>query len=108
MPMTMTRRTAGRLLLGAPAVAAVASGLLNPGGARAEEAAPPPPEDSALGKLLAKQEPGLDGGEKAKVRKDVAGLEQSLKTLRDFPVGNDVPPAGTFMPIRSRRGGSRK
>ena len=111
----MTRRTAGKLLLGAPAVAAVASGIL---GARAAGAADdataagqaaagaaPPPADSALGKFLAKQEPGLDRDQKDQVRKDVASLEQALKTLRDFPLPNDVPPAGTFMPIRSRRGG---
>ena len=109
--MTMTRRAAGRLLLGAPAVAAVASGLLKSSAALAADeaagqtAAAPPAStpDSALGKLLAKQEPGLDRDQKDKVRKDVASLEQALQTLRDFPLGNDVPPAGTFRPIRSRR-----
>lgn len=109
MPKAMTRRAAGKLLLGAPAVAAVASGILGARAAGAADeaaaAAPPPPADSALGKFLAKQEPGLDRDQKDQVRKDVASLEQALKTLRDFPLPNDVPPAGTFMPIRSRRGG---
>ena len=110
--MTMTRRTAGRLLLGAPAVAAVASGLLGARAASAADQAAPPadagaapetPPESGLGKFLAKQEPGLDGAQKDRVRKDVAALEQSLRTLRDFPLGNDVPPAGTFRPLKSRR-----
>ena len=114
MPKAMTRRTAGKLLLGAPAVAAVASGILGARTALAADdataagqaaGAAPPPADSALGKFLAKQEPGLDRDEKDQVRKDVASLEQALKTLRDFPLSNDVPPAGTCMPIRSRRGG---
>jgi hypothetical protein len=91
-------------------VAAVSAGLLRAPAARAAEDAAdatPPPADSARGKFLAKQEPGLDGGQKDKVRKDVAGLEQSLKTLRDFPLPNDVPPAGTFRAMKSRRGGNR-
>ena len=109
-PGTMTRRQAGRLLLGAPVVAAVTTGLLrSPAALAADEAAEqaPPPADSPLGKFLAKQEPGLDGDQKDKVRKDVAGLEQALKTLRDFPLPNDVPPAGTFRAMKSRRGANR-
>ncbi len=109
-PDKMTRRQAGRILLGAPVVAAVSTGLLRSQAAlAADEAAEatPPPADSPLGKFLAKQEPGLNGEQKDKVRKDVAGLEQALKTLRDFPLPNDVPPAGTFRAMKSRRGATR-
>jgi hypothetical protein len=111
--MTMTRRKAGRLILGAPVIAAAAaSTLLAPGRAHAQQTAPAPerppePEPSALGKFLAKQEEGLSGDQKDKLRKDVTDLEESLKSLRDFPLANDVPPAGTFAALRSRRGGKR-
>ena len=110
--MRMTRRKAGRLILGAPVIAAAAaSTLLGPGRALADETTPatetPEPEPSALGKFLAKQEEGLSGEQKDKLRKDVTDLEQTLKALREFPLANDVPPAGTFAALRSRRGGKR-
>lgn len=110
--MKISRRVVGRMILGAPLLAAGAglAGALN-NGARADEpevkpaeAAPKPePEPTPLAKFLAKQEDGLSGDERAKVRKDVTQLEDALKVVRDFPVGNDVPPAGGFRPIRSVR-----
>jgi hypothetical protein len=106
--MTMTRRKAGRLILGAPVVAA--SALLVPGRARAQEeaAAPPPdPEPTPLAKFMAKQEDELSGEQRAKLRKDVTDLEETLKRLREFPLANDVPPAGSFAALRSRRAGKR-
>ena len=110
--MKISRRVVGRMILGAPllAVGGSLAGALGQG-ARADEpevkpaaAEPPPePEPTPLAKFLAKQEDGLSGDERAKVRKDVTQLEDALKAVRDFPVGNDVPPAGGFRPIRSVR-----
>ncbi|HEV8201538.1 MAG TPA: hypothetical protein VGS03_16100 [Candidatus Polarisedimenticolia bacterium] len=110
--MKISRRVVGRMILGAPLLAAGGSlaGALK-SGARADEpevkpadaAAEPAPEPTPLAKFLAKQEDGLSGDERAKVRKDVTQLEDALKVVRDFPVGNDVPPAGGFKPIRSVR-----
>lgn len=106
--MTMTRRSAGRILLGVPLLAATAvpvAGLLGGSQARAADDAPPPePETTPLAKFLAKQERGLSSEDKDKVRKDVTQLEQALRTLRAFPLGNDVPPAGSFRAMKSRRG----
>jgi len=111
--MKISRRVVGRMILGAPLLAAGAglAGTLQ-NGARADEpqgkpadtATPQPePEPTPLAKFLAKQEDGLSGDERAKVRKDVTQLEDALKVVRDFPIGNDVPPAGGFRPIRSVR-----
>ncbi len=110
--MKISRRVVSRMILGAPLVAAGGSfvGALG-NGARADEpqvksvdAGPPPePEPTPLAKFLAKQEDGLSGDERAKVRKDITQLEDALKVVRDFPIGNDVPPAGGFRPIRSVR-----
>jgi len=107
--MTMTRRKAGQLLLGAPVLAAAAaSTLLAPGTARAEEAAmAAEPVPTPLAQFLAKQEGDLSAAQKDKLRKDVTDLEQALQVLRDFPLANDVPPAGSFSALRSRRSGKR-
>jgi len=107
--MTMTRRKAGQLLLGAPVLAAAAaSTLLAPGAARAQEAAPAAePGPSALAKFLAKQEDDLSSAQKDKLRRNVTDLEQALQVLRDYPLANDVPPAGSFHALRSRRSGKR-
>jgi hypothetical protein len=106
--MRMTRRSAGRLLLGVPLAAATAipvAGLLGGRAARAADDAPArEPAPTPLAKFLARQEDDLSSDERDKVRKDVTQLEESLKTLRDFKIGNDVPPAGTFMAMRSKRG----
>jgi hypothetical protein len=114
--MKMTRRRAGRLLLAAPLAAASAgpvAGLLGSGLARAADPAPPAapaaeppaaePKAEPLADLLAGQEEGLTAEERARVKKDIAELEASLRKLRDFPVANDVPPAGTFMALKSKR-----
>jgi hypothetical protein len=107
--MTMTRRKAGRLILGAPVLAAAAaSTLLLSGAARAEEAAPAAaPDPTPLAKFLARQEGDLSSAQKDKLRKDVTDLEQALQRLRDFPLANEVPPAGSFSALRSRRAGRR-
>ena len=112
--MKMTRRSAGRILLGVPLAAAAAvpvAELLGARPARAAGDAPAPdPAPTPLAKFLAKNEGGLTSEERDHVRKDVTQLEESLKTLRDFRIGNDVPPAGTFRAMKSKRarsGGAR-
>jgi hypothetical protein len=107
--MKISRRVVGRMILGAPLLAAGAglAGSLA-GEARAAEPAPEPEpevEPTPLAKFIAKQEEGLSGAERDKVRKDVTQLEEALKAVRDFPVSNDVPPAGGFRPMRSVRKG---
>jgi hypothetical protein len=106
--MKMTRRSAGRLLLGVPLAAAAAAPVAELLGARAARAADdapaPDPSPTPLAKFLAKQEQGLSSGERDHVRKDVTQLEESLTTLRDFKIGNEIPPAGTFMAMKSKRG----
>jgi len=106
--MKMSRRRAARLVLGAPVAAAVASPFGSwVGQALAAQQAAPAPDDgpgrSALGRFLSRQEEGLSGRERREVRRSVAQLEQSLKEIRDFAVTNDVPPAGTFRAVRSKR-----
>jgi hypothetical protein len=107
--MKITRRRAGRLLLAAPLAAASAgpiAGLLGSGMARAaaDPGAPATePKASPLADLLAGQEEGLTAEERSRVRKDIAELEESLRKIRDFPLANDVPPAGTFMALKSKR-----
>jgi hypothetical protein len=104
--MKMTRRKAGGLILGAPLIASAAgAALLSQRPAGAQETPPPEPEPSPLGKFLARQSDDLDADMKKKLRKDVTQLEEALKVLRDFPIGNDVPPAGSFRAMRSKPGG---
>jgi hypothetical protein len=107
--MKISRRVVGRMILGAPLLAAGATlaGSLG-SAARADEpqAAPEPkhdPDPTPLAKFLAREEDGLSGDERARVRKDITQLEDALKAVRDFPLGNDVPPAAGFKPIRSVR-----
>ncbi len=114
--MNITRRNVARLLFGAPVAVGVATvaglqGLLGLRLAAAAEtiagqtpAAPPAGEtaDSALGKFLARQEDDLSPEERRMVREDVASLEQALRVIRDYPLGNDIPPAGTFIPLKSK------
>lgn len=98
--MSMTRRTMSRWLLGAPLFAAAAARLFAADGPAAEAS----PEPTPLAKFLAKQESGLSSDEKDEVRKNVTQLEDALRTVRDFPLGNDVPPAGGFRALRTKRG----
>jgi hypothetical protein len=114
--MKLSRRAVARAVVGAPValLAAPMAGLQSLLGwkeARAAEAAqaepsPTPeqaPEDSSLGRFLAREEEGLTGEERRKVRRLVAQLEASLKEIRAFSLTNDVPPSGTFRALRTRR-----
>jgi hypothetical protein len=107
--MKISRRVVGRMILGAPLLAAGAglAGTLSQGARADEPQAPatpaPEPEPTPLAKFLAKQEDGLSGDERARVRKDITQLEEALKVVRDFPISNDIPPAAGFKPIRSVR-----
>jgi hypothetical protein len=114
--MKLSRRAVAGAVVGAPVWALAASvarlgSLFGIKEARAaQEPAPEPsptpeptPGDSALGRFLAKDEEGLTGEERLKVRKQVAQLEQALKEIRDFKLTNDVPPSGTFAALRTRR-----
>mgnify|MGYP001616540754 CR=1 FL=1 len=110
--MKLSRRSMARVLLGVP-VAAAAAAMAGAGSwlglrpARAAEdersASPAAPDDSPLGRFLARQEEGLTSEERRQVRKNVAQIEQSLKQVRDFPLGNEVPPSGRFQPLKSKR-----
>ena len=115
--MKLSRRALARAIVGAPVVLLTASvtglsSLLGMSGARAAQEAKPepgatpvatPPEDSALGRLLAKEEEGLSSAERRRVRKQVAQFESSLREIRDFKVTNDVAPSGTFRALKTRR-----
>lgn len=109
--MKISRRVVGRMILGAPWLAAgagLAGSLTREARAGEPQAAPEPEpevEPTPLAKFIAKQEEGLSGAERDKVRKDVTQLEEALKAVRDFPISNDVPPAGGFRPMRSVRKG---
>lgn len=109
--MRLSRRKITRLLAGAPVAAAAAllprgtllGALDQPatGSQAAPQATPAQADESPLGRFLAREEAELTSEEKRRVRKQVAALEQSLKEVRAFALGNDVPPAGTFRPLRS-------
>jgi len=111
--MKLSRRAVARAVVTAPValLAAPMAGLQSLLGwkeARAAEAEPSPtpeqvPEDSSLGRFLAREEEGLTGEERRKVRRLVAQLEASLKEIRAFSLTNDVPPSGTFRALRTRR-----
>jgi hypothetical protein len=114
--MKLSRRAVARAFAGAPlalfaASAAGVESLLGWKEARAAQAAQPgpsptpdqAPEDSELGRFLAREEEGLTGEERRKVRRQVAQLEQALKEVRDFKLGNDVAPSGTFSALRTKR-----
>ena len=112
--MKLSRRTVARAVFGAPLMLAAASiarveSLLGIAAARAaDQAAPQPsptpePEETPLARFLAKQEEDLTSEERKRVRKDVTQTEQALKEVRDFRLGNEVPPAGTFRALRTRR-----
>ena len=112
--MKLSRRDVARAVLGAPVVLFAASvarlesllGWKEARAAQAPEPSPTPeesPADSALGRFLAREEEGLSGEERRRVRRQVAQLEKALKEIREFKVTNDVPPSGTFKALRTRR-----
>jgi hypothetical protein len=104
--MRITRRVAARLALGAPFLAAAAQPLLSwlgLAGAQAAEEGAGDEGPTPLARFLARQEEGLSAEERRRVRRDVSGLERSLKQIRDFTVTNDVPPSGGFRALRSKR-----
>lgn len=118
--MKVSRRSITRWILGAPVAAAAASALpaalLGAPSALAGQAAPaaepapadrpvPPsePEETPLARFLAKNQEGLTSAERARIRRKVSDLEQSLAAIRSFRMGNDVPPAGSFRALRSKR-----
>ena len=109
--MKLSRRTMTRAVLGAPLVLAAASaaGVESLLAGQAEESKAPPaePEEPPVAKFLARQEEGLSGDERKRVRRDVTGLEQALKQVRDFKIGNDVPPSGAFRAFKARRSHAR-
>ena len=116
--MKLSRRTMARAVVGAPLVLAAASAaglesLFGIGAARAagqaeEPKAPQPePDEPPEARFLARQEEGLSSDERKRVRRDVTQLEQALKEVRDFKIGNDVPPSGTFRALRARRSHAR-
>ena len=86
----MTRRDLGKLLLVLPAAGLSARVL----GADA-------PSEEA--QFIAKSEAGLSDDERGRLLKGLGDQEKSLKTVRDFPVSNDVSPAFLFRPRPSRR-----
>jgi hypothetical protein len=109
--MKLSRRAVARAVVGAPVVLLAApvarlASLLGWREARAAQAAQPGPSptpeeepaDSALGRFLAREEEGLTGEERRKVRRQVAQLEQALKEVRDFKLTNDVPASGASRP----------
>ena len=114
--MKLSRRAVARAVVTAPValLAAPMAGLPSILGWKearaAQEAQPeasptpePAPEESSLGRFLAREEEGLTGEERRKVRRQVAQLEASLKEIRDFKLTNDVAPSGTFRALRTRR-----
>ena len=116
--MKLSRRAVARAVIGAPVVLFAASvarleSLLGWKEARAAQAAEPSPTsgespaDSTLGRFLAREEEGLTGEERRRVRRQVAQLEQALKEIRGFKITNDVPPSGTFKALRTRRSHAR-
>jgi hypothetical protein len=114
--MRVTRRNVARLLIGAPVAAGMGAlagiqgwlGLRSATAAETIAGQTPEPsggetDDSALGKFLAREEDDLTPAERRRVRDDVASLEKSLRAIRDYPLGNDVPPAGSFAALKSKR-----
>ncbi|MEK7282844.1 MAG: hypothetical protein AAB249_03455 [Acidobacteriota bacterium] len=116
--MKLSRRMVARAVFGAPLVLAAASAarlesLFGIAAARAAgQAEPQPspapePEEPPLARFLARQEEGLSAAERRRVRREVTQMEQALKEVRDFKIGNDVPPSGTFRALRTRRTDAR-
>jgi|SRR5882672_11121327 len=113
--MKLSRRSLARLILGAPVAAAVTAAPLQTlfgirSAAAAEQAVekakpepPPEPEPTPLARFLAREDEDLTSAERKKIRRSVTQLEQSLKEIRGFKMGNEVPPSGTFRALKSKR-----
>ena len=92
----ISRRTAGKLLLTAPALPAAAF-------AAAQVADAPKP--STFAACVAASDPSLGADERARVEKGIGSLESSLAAIRDFKLPADADPALRFSALKSR--GSR-
>jgi hypothetical protein len=88
----MSRRALGQLFLALPAARLAASSL-------ATDERPSPEAD-----FIATHEPGLSAEERERLKKGLADQEKALKTVRDFPLPFDLPPALHFRPLPSKRG----
>jgi hypothetical protein len=101
----VTRREALRWIAAAPAAAAAAGVAAASGAEPAAPAAPPPPAElSDYARFVAKDEEGLSRSERARLRKQLPGLEGALKKLRDHPLADGVEPAFVFRARRPPRG----
>jgi hypothetical protein len=93
-PRAISRRAMGRLLLAAPAVAALP---------QQPPAATPPARPSALAEFIAADEPGLSAAERERLKKSLMETEQALAVVRDFKLPPDVAPAVRFQALKSKR-----
>jgi hypothetical protein len=84
----------GRMLLAAPAAAALAQ-------EKPEEKAPAKP--SALAEFIAADEPGLSASERDRLKKSVTETEQALAVIRQFKLPADTAPAVRFRALKSKR-----
>lgn len=107
----MTRRVALRWLAVAPAAAAIGTAALaqvNEGTGFDDLDADNPPslpssDASDAAKCLVKNEEDLTRKERAKMLKDLPGLEGALNQLREFDLPHDVEPAFIFKAMRSKK-----
>jgi hypothetical protein len=90
----ITRRFVNKLLLAVPALPAAALAAMQ---------SPAAPKTSALGACIAASETTLSADERARVEKNIASLEQSLKVIRDFKLPADTEPAFRFGAMKSKR-----
>jgi hypothetical protein len=93
-PRTISRRAVGRMLLAAPAAAALAQ-------EKPPDNAPATP--SALAEFIAADEPGLSPAERARLKKNIMETEQALAVVRGFKLPPDTAPAVRFQALKSKR-----
>ena len=62
-----------------------------------------PPKPSTFASCIAASETTLSVEERARLEKSLAGLEQSLKVIREFKLPADADPAQRFTAMKSRR-----
>ncbi|HEX9427717.1 MAG TPA: hypothetical protein VGA64_08005 [Candidatus Polarisedimenticolia bacterium] len=122
--MKLSRRNVTRVLAGLPLAGVAGLGplraLYGAAEARAAEqagtaqptpapqATPGEPEETPLARFLSKQGDDLSGDERRRVRKQVSQTEQALREVRAYVLGNDVPPSGSWKPLRSKRAGGAR